>query len=206
MATSVWKPHALTHLLCLFRLSWANINIHETQEGSVSVKQPFLRRWTLLFATLSHHVALQHQTVDVACDPCHRTGFDVSVAGLCSTVRRCLPVGLCLGWSTFVATISPSCANQHVSDLTDEQQYRAESLSCCGLRTRRVHRYSYALVPRTVNLILRPFFSEFIIPSLDPGFTYGGPSVSGATPCECNTITYNLIAACSICQNRIYIA
>ncbi|KIM63769.1 hypothetical protein SCLCIDRAFT_1213929 [Scleroderma citrinum Foug A] len=48
--------------------------------------------------------------------------------------------------------------------------------------------------------------TQFIIPSLDPGFTYGGPSVSGATPCECNTITYNLIAACSICQNRIYIA
>ena len=143
--------------------------------------------------------------MDVACDPCHRTGSDASVVGLCPTVHRCLPVGLCLGWSTFVATVSLSCANQHVSDLTDEQQYWTGSVSCCGLRTRRVHWWSYALVPRTINLILRPYFSEFLVPSLDSGFTYGGPFISMATPCECNTITYNLMAACSICQNRAYI-
>ena len=39
MATSVWKPHALTHLLRLLRLSWPNMNINEIQEGFVSVKQ-----------------------------------------------------------------------------------------------------------------------------------------------------------------------
>ncbi|KIM62175.1 hypothetical protein SCLCIDRAFT_120442 [Scleroderma citrinum Foug A] len=46
---------------------------------------------------------------------------------------------------------------------------------------------------------------QFLVPSLDSGFTYGGPFISMATPCECNTITYNLMAACSICQNRAYI-
>ncbi|KAL4067924.1 hypothetical protein V8B97DRAFT_2021726 [Scleroderma yunnanense] len=47
---------------------------------------------------------------------------------------------------------------------------------------------------------------QFTVDPLDPNTHYVGPYVDEANPCECNTITYNLIAACSICQNRTYIA
>ncbi|KIM62167.1 hypothetical protein SCLCIDRAFT_120554 [Scleroderma citrinum Foug A] len=47
---------------------------------------------------------------------------------------------------------------------------------------------------------------QFTVDPLDANTHYVGPYVSEANPCECNSITYNLIAACSICQNRTYIA
>ncbi|KIM62174.1 hypothetical protein SCLCIDRAFT_849521 [Scleroderma citrinum Foug A] len=46
---------------------------------------------------------------------------------------------------------------------------------------------------------------QFDMSSLGPGAFYAGPCMDEINPCECNTITYNLIAACSICQNQTYI-
>ncbi|KIM59977.1 hypothetical protein SCLCIDRAFT_1217234 [Scleroderma citrinum Foug A] len=44
--------------------------------------------------------------------------------------------------------------------------------------------------------------------SVDPllsTYHYLGPSVDAANSCECNSITYNLMAACSACQNGSYV-
>lgn len=47
---------------------------------------------------------------------------------------------------------------------------------------------------------------QFTVDQLDPNTHYVGPYVDEANPCECSTVTYSLISACSICQNRTYIA
>ncbi|KAG6333493.1 hypothetical protein ID866_5596 [Astraeus odoratus] len=47
---------------------------------------------------------------------------------------------------------------------------------------------------------------QFTVDPLDPNTHYVGPYADEANDCECNTITYSLISACSICQNRTYIA
>lgn len=47
---------------------------------------------------------------------------------------------------------------------------------------------------------------QFTVDPLDPNTHYVGPYVDEANACECSTVTYSLISACSICQNRTYIA
>ncbi|KAG2369804.1 hypothetical protein BDR07DRAFT_1468401 [Suillus spraguei] len=45
--------------------------------------------------------------------------------------------------------------------------------------------------------------------SIDPlplGDVYEGPSAAGANSCECNTVTYSMISACSVCQNGSYLS
>lgn len=46
---------------------------------------------------------------------------------------------------------------------------------------------------------------QFTVDALDPGTHYVGPYADEANACECGTVTYSLISACSICQNRTYI-
>ncbi|KIM59975.1 hypothetical protein SCLCIDRAFT_1217229 [Scleroderma citrinum Foug A] len=46
----------------------------------------------------------------------------------------------------------------------------------------------------------------FSVDTLSSTYLYVGPSVEAANSCKCNSITYNLIAACSICQNGSYIS
>lgn len=143
--------------------------------------------------------------MDVAGDLWHGAAFDASVAGLCPTVYRRLSVGVRMGRSAFVATISFSCTNHHALDLTDGQQQGTESLSCCDLRTNWRVQLSYALISHVINFILSALLSEFIIGSLPPGYYFPAPSIDQANPCSCNSIAYNLIAACSTCQNSTYI-
>jgi len=42
---------------------------------------------------------------------------------------------------------------------------------------------------------------------LPPGTHYGGldPAYGPPSPCECNTVSYSIMAACSLCQDRGYI-
>lgn len=47
--------------------------------------------------------------------------------------------------------------------------------------------------------------TAFAIGPLPPGDFYGAPSAAGATPCQCNTVTYSTISACSVCQNSSYL-
>ncbi|KAG7447976.1 uncharacterized protein BT62DRAFT_745857 [Guyanagaster necrorhizus] len=42
------------------------------------------------------------------------------------------------------------------------------------------------------------------IQSLPDQSHYLGPSIDGANPCQCNTVSYSLISACAACQNRTY--
>ncbi|KAI6028726.1 hypothetical protein F5J12DRAFT_392853 [Pisolithus orientalis] len=46
---------------------------------------------------------------------------------------------------------------------------------------------------------------QYTVYLLNPNTYYAAPSVDEANPCECNTVTYSLMSACSICQNRTYI-
>ncbi|KAG1827174.1 uncharacterized protein BJ212DRAFT_1572657 [Suillus subaureus] len=39
---------------------------------------------------------------------------------------------------------------------------------------------------------------------LSPGWVYAGPSAASANSCICNTVTYSMIGACSVCQNASY--
>ncbi|KAG2353714.1 hypothetical protein BDR07DRAFT_686701 [Suillus spraguei] len=49
--------------------------------------------------------------------------------------------------------------------------------------------------------------SIYVIDPLPPGsFYYAPPSVVGANLCECNTVTYSMISACSVCQNGSYMS
>ncbi|KAG2353712.1 hypothetical protein BDR07DRAFT_686728 [Suillus spraguei] len=48
--------------------------------------------------------------------------------------------------------------------------------------------------------------SIYEINPLLPGEYYEAPSGAGATPCQCNTVTYSMISACSVCQNGSYIS
>ncbi|KAI6109518.1 hypothetical protein EDD16DRAFT_673721 [Pisolithus croceorrhizus] len=47
---------------------------------------------------------------------------------------------------------------------------------------------------------------QFSVDALQPNTHYVGPYTDQANACECNTVTYSLISACSICQNSTYIA
>lgn len=48
---------------------------------------------------------------------------------------------------------------------------------------------------------------EFSVPALAPGFVYYGPYTDEANQikCECNTVFYNIISACGLCQNSTII-
>ncbi|KAH9998083.1 hypothetical protein BJV74DRAFT_883221 [Russula compacta] len=48
--------------------------------------------------------------------------------------------------------------------------------------------------------------SQFTIPPLDQGAHYTGPSASDpARACECNSVFYSMISACTGCQKRVWI-
>lgn len=47
---------------------------------------------------------------------------------------------------------------------------------------------------------------QWTVLSLSPGTHYAGPYADQANACECNSVTYNLVAACSICQNATWIS
>ncbi|KIM66885.1 hypothetical protein SCLCIDRAFT_1147853, partial [Scleroderma citrinum Foug A] len=40
---------------------------------------------------------------------------------------------------------------------------------------------------------------------LQPNHYFPGPTIDGANPCTCSSITYNLFAACTLCQNNTYL-
>lgn len=48
------------------------------------------------------------------------------------------------------------------------------------------------------------FLAEYTIDPLPANTHYIGPWVADANPCECNTVTYSMISACGVCQNRTY--
>jgi hypothetical protein len=49
---------------------------------------------------------------------------------------------------------------------------------------------------------------QFSVPALAPGFVYYGPYTDEANQikCECNTVFYNIISACGLCQNSTIIS
>ncbi|KAI6131916.1 hypothetical protein EV401DRAFT_326465 [Pisolithus croceorrhizus] len=47
---------------------------------------------------------------------------------------------------------------------------------------------------------------QFTVDALAPGTHYIGPYGDNANACTCNTVTYSLLRACSICQSRAYIS
>jgi len=40
------------------------------------------------------------------------------------------------------------------------------------------------------------------VAALPPNFHYEGPDIQDATPCQCNTVVYSLLAECGLCQER----
>ncbi|KZT26502.1 hypothetical protein NEOLEDRAFT_1131999 [Neolentinus lepideus HHB14362 ss-1] len=44
------------------------------------------------------------------------------------------------------------------------------------------------------------------VPALPAKYSYNGPTQASANDCLCNTVTYNLMSACSACQNGTVIA
>ncbi|KAF8212034.1 hypothetical protein K438DRAFT_1224026 [Mycena galopus ATCC 62051] len=40
------------------------------------------------------------------------------------------------------------------------------------------------------------------VAALPPNFHYEGPDTQDATPCQCNTVVYSLLAECGLCQER----
>ena len=46
----------------------------------------------------------------------------------------------------------------------------------------------------------------FTVSPLGPGYYYSGPTAASATDCQCNTVYYSLVAACSVCQDRIFVS
>ncbi|KZW01843.1 hypothetical protein EXIGLDRAFT_716487 [Exidia glandulosa HHB12029] len=58
--------------------------------------------------------------------------------------------------------------------------------------------------PCTVGASLLAVCSEthtWIVPKLAPGNTYRAPNSTEVNPCQCSTVTFSLLAACSLCQN-----
>ncbi|KAI6142098.1 hypothetical protein BKA82DRAFT_724049 [Pisolithus tinctorius] len=47
---------------------------------------------------------------------------------------------------------------------------------------------------------------SYTVQSLGPSMQYTGPWLGQANDCECNTPTYCLLSACSICQNATYVS
>ncbi|KAG6332289.1 hypothetical protein ID866_6798 [Astraeus odoratus] len=43
--------------------------------------------------------------------------------------------------------------------------------------------------------------AEWIVYPLDSDTYYIGPDTSNANACQCNTVTYSLLSACTACQN-----
>ncbi|ESK89851.1 hypothetical protein Moror_836 [Moniliophthora roreri MCA 2997] len=43
---------------------------------------------------------------------------------------------------------------------------------------------------------------SYDVKGLPEGSKYLGPSIDGANQCQCSTVTYSLISACALCQNR----
>jgi len=43
---------------------------------------------------------------------------------------------------------------------------------------------------------------DWEVPELPEGAHYSGPTKLQVNPCQCSTVTYSMISACSICQNR----
>ncbi|GJJ10133.1 hypothetical protein Clacol_004359 [Clathrus columnatus] len=43
---------------------------------------------------------------------------------------------------------------------------------------------------------------DWNIPQLPPGEDYAGPTDHQATECTCSTVTYSLVSACAVCQQR----
>ncbi|KAK0210851.1 hypothetical protein DFS33DRAFT_1270781 [Desarmillaria ectypa] len=46
---------------------------------------------------------------------------------------------------------------------------------------------------------------SYTLQSLPDLTHYIGPSVDGANPCQCSTVSYSLISACAACQNRTFV-
>lgn len=46
---------------------------------------------------------------------------------------------------------------------------------------------------------------DFTVDALQPSTHYTGPTQAQANSCQCSSVTYSLISACAICQNRTYI-
>ncbi|KAG2158229.1 uncharacterized protein EDB93DRAFT_1120506 [Suillus bovinus] len=47
---------------------------------------------------------------------------------------------------------------------------------------------------------------DFTVGPLSPGWFYGAPSGDGTTACACSTVTYSMLAACSVCQDTLYLS
>ncbi|KAF8798152.1 hypothetical protein BYT27DRAFT_7227800 [Phlegmacium glaucopus] len=46
----------------------------------------------------------------------------------------------------------------------------------------------------------------FPVSALPSTSHYAGPSLQGANPCQCNTVTYSLMSACGACQGQTYLS
>ena len=158
----------------------------------------------LLFVSLSsptiRHVARQLWMV-LAGNPGRRTPFDASLVGVCTKHHRCLSVPVSLGPSAFVATIPFSCANHPIHRWTIA---RIRTRALFGPSRRARARRVVSTRPLTLHLTLSVFFSATVKP-LPTSYHYIGPYVDFAPPCLCNSVTYNLMAACSTCQNHTFI-
>ncbi|KAG2124405.1 uncharacterized protein EDB93DRAFT_542877 [Suillus bovinus] len=47
---------------------------------------------------------------------------------------------------------------------------------------------------------------DFTVGPLSSGWFYGAPSGDEATACACSTVTYSMLAACSVCQDTLYLS
>ena len=149
------------------------------------------------------HVARQPWMV-LAGDAGHRTPFDAFLVGVSPTDHRCLSAPVRLGRSVFVATIPFSCSN-HPTHRWTIARVRTRALfgptrGARALRMVSTHRCTSSLLYSTLSV----YFLATISP-LPVGYHYIGPYVDDAQPCLCNSVTYNLMAACSICQNLTFI-
>lgn len=50
------------------------------------------------------------------------------------------------------------------------------------------------------------FILAFPVLSLPANSEYVGPTLQGANPCQCNTVTYSLMSACGACQGQDYVS
>lgn len=60
--------------------------------------------------------------------------------------------------------------------------------------------------PCVVVSYLESVCGAFTVDPLPPNTYYGPPSAAGADSCTCNTVAYSMMAACSDCQNAIYVS
>lgn len=135
----------------------------------------------------------------------------ILTAGLLSAgpvgVRAQTSSAVCLSSFNWVSpSILGALSHSQCIRWLDGQQRQPGPLCCFSVSAGRMRGWSYGSFLLCPPLLHRSHFqSEFSVDPLPNGTHYTGPYADEQNECQCSTVTYCVISACGLCQNRTII-